>query len=137
MKKIRTISSLASLIMIVIILSSCSFTTANFSNLAMSSGIDGFMPVNASTAFTTSTQAFYVSGNINNAPDGTVIAAVWYYMEDDPAFLIDSSQYEVSGTDNAFYFTLTIPDNGWPIGTYSVDLLIDGEVEDTIFFTVE
>ncbi|MFA5341681.1 MAG: hypothetical protein WC332_07885, partial [Clostridia bacterium] len=95
------------------------------------------MPVNASTTFTTSTQAFYVSGNINNAPDGTVIAAVWYYMEDDPAFLIDSSQYEVSGTDNAFYFTLTIPYNGWPLGTYSVDLLIDGEVEDTIFFTVE
>lgn len=138
MKKIKTISSFVGFIMVVVILSSCSFTTANFSNLAMSSGMDGFTPVNVTTKFTSSTPAFYVSGDINNAPDGTVIASVWYYMENDPAFLIDSSQYEIEDGANTFYFTLSVPDSGWwPLGTYSVDLLIDDKVVETIFFTVE
>ena len=137
MKKIRAISSFASLIMIVIILSSCSFTTANFSDVAISSGMDGFTPVNVTNKFNVSSPAFYVSGDINNAPDGTVIAAVWYYAEEDPDYLIDSSQYEVEDGVNTFYFTLSIPDNGWPLGTYAVDLMIDGEVVKTLSFTVE
>jgi glucan-binding YG repeat protein len=103
----------------------------------MSTGVDGFKPVNATTKFTTTTPAFYVTGDINNAPDDTVISAVWYYLDTDSDYMIDQSQYQVEGTNNSFYFSLSIPDNGWPVGTYRVDLYIDDAVDQSIFFTVE
>lgn len=137
MKKIKVFSSFVVLVLIAVILSSCSFTTANFSNLAMSTGVDGFKPVNVTTKFTTTTPAFYVTGEINNAPDDTVISAVWYYLDADADYMIDQSQYQVEGTNNSFYFSLSIPDNGWPVGTYRVDLYIDDAVDQSIFFTVE
>ncbi|MDD3970386.1 MAG: hypothetical protein PHY13_03390 [Clostridia bacterium] len=137
MKKIKVLSSFVVLVLIAVILSSCSFTTANFSNLTMSTGVDGFKPVNATTKFTTTTPAFYVTGDINNAPDDTVISAVWYYLDTDSDYMIDQSQYQVEGTNNSFYFSLSIPDNGWPVGTYRVDLYIDDAVDQSIFFTVE
>lgn len=137
MKKIKVLSSFVVLVLIAVILSSCSFTTANFSNLTMSTGVDGFKPVNATTKFTTTTPAFYVTGDINNSPDDTVISAVWYYLDTDSDYMIDQSQYQVEGTNNSFYFSLSIPDNGWPVGTYRVDLYIDDAVDQSIFFTVE
>ncbi|MDD2261091.1 MAG: hypothetical protein PHV04_02295 [Clostridia bacterium] len=137
MKKIKVLSSFVVLVLIAVILSSCSFTTANFSNLTMSTGVDGFKPVNVTTKFTTTTPAFYVTGDINNAPDDTVISAVWYYLDTDSDYMIDQSQYQVEGTNNSFYFSLSIPDNGWPVGTYRVDLYIDDAVDQSIFFTVE
>ncbi|HPJ76359.1 MAG TPA: hypothetical protein PLS36_05935 [Clostridia bacterium] len=137
MKKIKVLSSFVVLVLIAVMLSSCSFTTANFSNLTMSTGVDGFKPVNATTKFTTTTPAFYVTGDINNAPDDTVISAVWYYLDTDSDYMIDQSQYQVEGTNNSFYFSLSIPDNGWPVGTYRVDLYIDDAVDQSIFFTVE
>lgn len=137
MKKIKVLSSFVVLVLIAVMLSSCSFTTVNFSNLTMSTGVDGFKPVNATTKFTTTTPAFYVTGDINNAPDDTVISAVWYYLDTDSDYMIDQSQYQVEGTNNSFYFSLSIPDNGWPVGTYRVDLYIDDAVDQSIFFTVE
>mgnify|MGYP001441897922 CR=1 FL=1 len=137
MKKIKVLSSFVVLVLIAVMLSSCSFTTANFSNLTMSTGVDGFKPVNVTTKFTTTTPAFYVTGDINNAPDDTVISAVWYYLDTDSDYMIDQSQYQVEGTNNSFYFSLSIPDNGWPVGTYRVDLYIDDAVDQSIFFTVE
>ena len=89
MKKIKVLSSFVVLVLIAVMLSSCSFTTANFSNLTMSTGVDGFKPVNATTKFTTTTPAFYVTGDINNAPDDTVISAVWYYLDTDSDYMID------------------------------------------------
>lgn len=126
------------MILMLIFLSSCSFTTANFSNIAMSSDINSdFTPVNETTKFSTNTPIFYVSGRVNNAPASTQINGKWYYIDTEPAIFIDESVYLVENTTTSFYFSLSAPDNGWPSGTYSVELYIDGKIEQTLTFTVE
>ena len=115
MKKIKVLSSFVVLVLIAVILSSCSFTTANFSNLTMSTGVDGFKPVNVTTKFTTTTPAFYVTGDINNAPDDTVISAVWYYLDTDSDYMIDQSQYQLKEqtTLSTFLYQFQITDGLW------------------------
>ncbi len=114
------------------------FTTANFSNLAMASEVDQQnKPVSKTTTFSTTSPVIYAAGTLNNAPSGTVIKSEWYYLEEDPAVFIDSAQLTAENTTTDFSFSLSVPDNGWPVGKYSVKLFIDGTEKSSLDFTVE
>lgn len=114
------------------------FTTANFSNLTMASEVDQQnKPVTKTSAFSTTSPVIYVAGTLSNAPSGTVIKSEWYYLEEDPAVFIDGSQLAVEDTSTDFYFSLSIPDNGWPAGRYAVKLFIGETEKSSLDFTVE
>jgi hypothetical protein len=79
---------------------------------------------------------FYAQVDLQNAPDDTVLKAVWTMVEAqdyDPGQVINES--EITGSAPAF-FTLSNNDP-WPIGTYKVDLYLDGELVNTIDFSVQ
>lgn len=138
MKAIRTLYLPMILILVAVVLGSCSFTTANYSNLVISSGIESdYTPINVTNKFSTNTPEIYISGKVNNAPTGTVISGQWFYMDNEPVIFIDESKYVVQDTTTSFYFSLSIPDNGWPVGEYSIQLFIDGKIQKTLNFSVE
>jgi hypothetical protein len=79
---------------------------------------------------------FYAQVNLQNAPDDTVIKAVWSVVEaqdTEPGRVINETEY-TTGSD--VYFTLSNNDL-WPIGTYKVEIYLDGELVNTINFSVQ
>jgi len=107
-------------------------------NLRMAFDADG---TNTTTVFSPS-DVFYVVGDLNNAPAGTVVEARWLAEQIDgydPEELI----YEQSindFTDESFtgtiYFELS-NDGGWPVGDYKVDIYLNGNFNQSVSFSVQ
>lgn len=91
---------------------------------------------NAPTTVYAQDAVFYAQVVLQNAPDDTVLKAVWAVVEaqdTEAGLVIDEA--EITGSDPVF-FSLTNNDL-WPIGTYKIDLYLDGELVRTINFSVE
>jgi hypothetical protein len=79
---------------------------------------------------------FYAQVDLQNAPDDTVLKAVWSVVDaqgTDPGLVINETEF-TTGSD--VYFTLSNNDP-WPIGTYKVEIYLDGELVNTITFWVQ
>jgi hypothetical protein len=74
-------------------------------------------------------------------PGGTKITSVWICEDSHgiapPNFKIDSVDVTVGTITNVANFSLSKPNKGWPLGTYRVDLLIDGKASGTAHFVIE
>ena len=138
MKKIILACTLITILFVSI---GCSvrFTTANYSNIQMASEIDDSnnKPINTTTIFDVTAPMLYVTGTLNNAPDGTVIKAEWLYIDNDPVISIDSVELEIKDVTTDFYFSLSKPNNDWPTGKYEVKLYIDDEYKQSVNFEVK
>lgn len=118
-------------------LASCSFTTANLSDLAMAKDVDANnLPLGTTVSYATDAPAFYATGLLKNAPSNTKVTAEWYYLDPAQEIFIDSSDLICSDTSTSFSFSLSIPDNGWPAGNYEVRFLIDDKAADKLAFSV-
>jgi hypothetical protein len=77
--------------------------------------------------------------SILNAPKGTKFKADWYVVDIGDASqankLIISSQLTADGTRN-LDFKLS-PTSQWPVGTYRVDISVNGQVEATALYSVQ
>lgn len=123
---------------IVLIITACSceasFTTANYKDLSMAKmGEDDFT---LTDVFETDTPEIFVLGVLDNAPGTTKIKGEWYYLGEEEIF-IDSAEMEVEDIKTDFYFNLSIPDDGWPVGSYEVRLYIDDEFQTSVEFEVK
>jgi len=80
---------------------------------------------------------FYCLVQLANAPSDTSVKAVWYAVNaenTDPNLLID--QAETTSSDGVIPFNLT--NNGpWPIGTYKVEIYLNGTLDRTLEFEVQ
>ncbi len=97
---------------------------------------DSYFPTEPTTTFPAGVAYVYAPIYVSGQPEGTVFGASWYQhtSEGDRAqitsFEIDFDQEGWIG------FSLNLP-QGIPAGSYSVDLLVDGEVAHTLEFTAE
>lgn len=87
-----------------------------------------------------STDAFYAVAELNDAPQGTVVKAVWTAVDVDDTepgefqeHTIDVTEENSSGT---IYFQLS-NDDGWPAGLYRVDVYLNDTLAESIEFNVE
>ena len=126
-------------ILITAAIAACSFsvTTARILNLKMASQVDGNnKAINVTDTFENDTPVIYATGTVDSAPGGTVIEALWVYVESDPPIDIDSVEMTINDSDVDFAFSLSKPDNGWPSGKYEVRFSIDGVYKESLYFTV-
>jgi hypothetical protein len=113
----------------------CSFSasTANIRAAKMARDYDGNDPT---TTFAQD-EIFYCVVELANAPDDTVVKASWMALAVDgvePNTLIDET--ELTTGSGTLHFELN--NNGlWPLGKYAVQLYLDGELEQTLEFTVQ
>ncbi len=113
----------------------CEFSasTANIQNARMAFDEEGTQPT---TTFGPG-DVFYCNVDLQNAPDDTVIKAVWTAVDvegEEPNTLIDESELTTgSGMVN---FQLT-NSNAWPVGKYKVDLYLNDELKKTVEFQVQ
>jgi hypothetical protein len=109
-----------------------SATTAKVADAYLSTDEEGA----SRTTVYTQDAVFYAQVDLQNAPDDTVLKAIWTVVDaqdTDPGLVVNETEY-TTGTD--VYFTLSNNDL-WPIGTYKVDIYLDGELVNTVNFSVQ
>ena len=120
----------------------CSLVTGgsaemSLENLHMAFDKDGSSPT---TEFSSS-DIFYVVGDLQNAPAGTVVEAKWLavQIEGYESGELIYEQAIADFTDESFtgtiYFQLS-NDAGWPVGEYKVDIYVDGAFAQSVSFSV-
>jgi hypothetical protein len=132
--KDKKFSVLLALAVLVLAALACEFSasTANIADAWMSTDEAGDA---RATAFAQDA-AFYAQVDLKNAPDDTVLKAVWTAVEaqdTDPNFVI--TETEITTGSGLVHFTLT-NDNLWPTGRYKVDIYMDGQLTKTLEFEV-
>jgi hypothetical protein len=81
-------------------------------------------------------EVFYCKVELANAPDDTTVKASWTAVNvegEDPNIFIDETEL----TTGSNILTFELSNNGlWPIGSYKVDLYLNGELDQTLAFEV-
>jgi len=112
-----------------------SVSTANITNAHLSLDADDTIPMDG---YSPSDSGFYCYFDLNNAPDSTVVKGVWTLVYADgyeSNSEIDSA--EITGGDETYYFSLGGSTDPWPVGTYRIDLYVDGNWVEAIEFEVQ
>jgi hypothetical protein len=105
-----------------------SVSTASITNAQMAKGIDEQSnPVDPTTVFSTTDKAFYCTADLDNAPDGTHIKAVWKVVKAEgatPDQVIVEKEVQAGGDMNKLQFSMTV-ENPLPPGEYQCDLYVN------------
>ncbi|NLL28653.1 MAG: hypothetical protein GX259_07640 [Bacteroidales bacterium] len=80
----------------------------------------------SSRFYAVETDTLYLTGRLKNVPSKTKISIKWYYFEE------NAERQEIAGTDfvtddgssKKIYALLYPPKSGWPIGKYSVEVML-------------
>ncbi len=87
------------------------------------------------STFSISTPEIFVTFDIDGYDIGTIVVGEWHYLTEEQ--LIDDVTLSTAYDSQVAYFSLTKPFAGWPVGEYRLDILIDGEVIESVEFEVE
>jgi len=120
----------------------CKAPIASFSEATMCRSVDQQTkrPVEKSDVFHTDATVIYCSVKVSNAPPETKATAVWIYIQGEVEDLQNHefSKYSLMGSGTRYLsFSITQPNNGWPVGDYAVKLLLNDEEQLTVPFKVE
>ena len=138
MKK-RYLPILLALIVLMAASLACSFGSneLSLSNARTAFDEDGAQP----TSVFAPNEAVYVVTDLANAPVGTVVNSKWYYISVEgiaPNTLIDEADITIDQDDftgNVHFFFPA--DSNWPVGTYAVELYLNGTLIQTVNFSVQ
>lgn len=139
----KKLSVLLVLLSLIVATLACNFITGgsremSLENLRMAFDEDGNNP----TTVYEPLDVFYVVGDLNNAPTGTVVEARWLAAQIDgydsgelifEQAIDDFTEESFSGT---IYFQLS-NDSGWPTGDYEVEIYLNGNHVETVSFSVQ
>jgi hypothetical protein len=111
---------------------------AYFQELETGLGIneETYRTLTVTDTFETTSPEIYLAGALMNAKPGDRITVYWQYTQDDPAVDLYNSYLDIEDVDTDFYFYITMPDGGWDIGSYKVQLYINGAYDTTVDFYV-
>ena len=124
------------IIVLALALSGCEFSasTANIPSVVLATDEAGS---NVTTQFSPE-DTFYAVVELANAPDSTEVKAVWTAVDvgdaAEPGQLIDEATLETGSGQVIFDLA---NDGLWPAGQYKVDIYLDGELDQTLDFSVE
>ena len=110
-----------------------SASTANISDAYLARDPEGTDPT---TVFLPD-EPFYLIVELANAPDDTVVKAVWVAVDvDDVDFDTVIDEAELTTSSGQLTFDLS-NDDLWPAGNYKVDVYVNDNVAETVEFSVE
>lgn len=124
------------LVPVVLLLSTlaCGFnvSTANIKDANLARDNNGTQP----TSSFSPNDTFYCNVDLENAPDGTTVKAVWtaVNVQGQPANT-PLDQTELKSGSGTVHFKLT-NSNPWPAGKYKVDLYMNNKLDRSIDFQV-
>jgi len=107
---------------------------------ASSIDYDTYEAIDIDNTFSTTTPEIFITFSVRDYDIGTVIQADWYYLDgvtDENDGYIDSSVITVQYDDQDAYISMTIPNQGWPVGEYEVNFFAGDEYVISVGFTIE
>ena len=120
-----------------LLLAASAYAAPHFADIKFSDSEGG----DVSDTFAPDTPKIYLHAGLVDMPSGTKLASTWIAEDTKgaapPNYKIDSVEFNVGGIVNVANFSLSKPNAGWPIGTYRVDLFINGEASGSAHFKVE
>lgn len=134
----KKFSILLAALMLILVQLACAAGEPTLSNTRTSFDQDGAQPSSTFSAFDT----VYVVSDLSNGVAGNVITSRWYAENVDgldPNFLLDEADINVTeeSFDGTVYFFFEPPTDGWPAGTYKVEVLFNGALSATVNFSVQ
>ena len=109
------------------------FSTANIGDAWLSNDSEGN---NRTTTFSQEdTMNLFVE--LNNAPDDTELKVAWIAVDAegvDPNYLLNETNF--TSSDDVVHFDLS-NDNLWPVGSYKVDVYLNGTLDRSLTFEVQ
>lgn len=112
-------------------------TTPTVSNIRMTTDDTG----ETSTSSYAPGDAFYVFADLSGLQVGSVVQAKWYAVVAEglePNLEMNTSEYSYESGIGYVYFQLSTPDGGdWPLGSYRVEMYLDGTKVGETGFTVQ
>lgn len=135
--KAKKLSILLAAIVLIAAQLACAVGEPGLSNVRVTADEDGTQPSTTFGSFDT----VYVVGDLANAVEGNEVTSRWFAENVpgiDPNFFIDESTITV-GTDpiDYVYFYFEPPTDGWPAGSYKVEVYFNGALNSTVTFTVQ
>ena len=115
MRKLMILGATLSLILTI---AACNYSTASISDLKACAQLTNDVCATDSATFTPDTAMIYVSGNVNNAPEGTEISIKWEYLTQPQE--IKTFNYITKGNEATIYTNIPKLETGWPAGDYQV-----------------
>lgn len=100
-------------------------TEPKFTDIVMTDNEDEKPP---KTEFKPDTAKIWVFFGLENVKTGSKIKGVWICEKAPdipPDFKIDEASVDIGMIDNMGNFSLSKPNNGWPVGDYRVELYVD------------
>lgn len=136
--KSKNLSIVLALIALVLAQLACAVGEPTLSNVRTARDADGAQPTTTFGTFDT----VYVVSDLANGVAGNVITSRWFAENVpgvDPNFLIDEG--EINVTEETFngtiYFYFEPPAEGWPAGTFRVEIYFNGTLTGSVQFTVQ
>lgn len=133
----KKLSVLLAAIVLIAVQIACAVGEPTLSNIRSAKDQDGNQP---SSTFAT-TDTIYIVSDLANGAVGNQITSRWYIESAtgfDPNFFIEESTIDVNETGiNLVYFFYPAPVDGFPVGTYKVEVFFNGALIDTVRFNVQ
>jgi len=131
--KTNKLSIVLALVALAVSILACGFSTANIGDAWLSTDAEGN---NRTTTFSQSdTMNLFV--DLRNAPDDTELKVAWIAVNAegvDPNYLLNETNY--TSSDDTVHFDLS-NDNLWPVGSYKVDVYLNGTLDRSLTFEVQ
>ena len=92
------------------------------------------------TTFAPDTAALFLQVDLTGVASGSTLTCIWIAEDTHGAapanFKIAATDFKVGSIDNEADCSLSKPNAGWPVGTYRVDLAVDGQTIKNAKFSV-
>jgi hypothetical protein len=111
-------------------------TEPKFTDIVLTDSEDDKPP---KSEFKTDTAKIWVFFGLENVKTGSKIKGVWICEKAPdipPDFKIDEASVDIGMIDNMGNFSLSKPNNGWPVGDYRVELYVDDKKLDERKFKI-
>ncbi|NOH04275.1 MAG: hypothetical protein HND47_21025 [Chloroflexi bacterium] len=136
--KSKNLSVLLAVFVLVAAQLACAFGEPTLSNVRTARDADGVQTASTFGAFDT----VYVVSDLSNGAAGNIITSKWFAENVDgvdPNFLIDEADINVTeeSFNGTIYFYFEPPTDGWPTGTYRVEVYFNGALTGTVNFSVQ
>ncbi len=89
--------------------------------------------------FSKDTPQLFLEAKVVDVPNGAKFASAWIAEKTQvapPNYRIDGKEMKKGPLDNNVWFSLSRPNNGWPVGDYRVDMFINDKAAGSVRFSV-
>ena len=98
----------------------------------------GTIPIDIRQQFSTEIPVIHALIELSELSPGTLIKGAWISVDaiDVPNYVIDAAEVTVNQSEATVHFSVSRPNNGWPVGNYKIDIYLNGRLTTMADFSI-